>query len=199
MHHKTYINNLLYKFLLFIFINIMLNINIDNDNPSSINAFKSSLHTGYTHRNKNKKNKISNTIDTNIGNKETLTLLMKETMDITTSNSNKNEIVSISCDNEKSLLSLVNNTNNCIDIQSSTLSPTVSNADSSIVITGNNANIYWRSIPMSHLRYHPMFISLPLPEHVTQYSNNSSSSTSLQWLKLYRQDSWQWNALHTGR
>lgn len=57
--------------------------------------------------------------------------------------------------------------------------------------TGNNANIQWRAIHMSHLRTHPLFRSLPEP-----YEVNVTSSLDL---RLYRQDSWQWDALHAGR
>ena len=44
---------------------------------------------------------------------------------------------------------------------------------------------------MSHLRIHPLFRSLPEP-----YEVNVTSSLDL---RLYRQDSWQWDALHAGR
>ena len=58
--------------------------------------------------------------------------------------------------------------------------------------TGKEANVKWRAVPMAHLRKHPHFISLPHPNDVT-------IGGSFLNLGLYRQDSWQWDALHSGR
>ncbi len=60
-----------------------------------------------------------------------------------------------------------------------------------VKLTGSSANVHWRAIPWTHLRTHPLYHSLPLTE--TVYSLSPSDYC------LYRQDSWQWNALHQGR
>eukprot|EP01040_Poterioochromonas_malhamensis_P014732 gene14732-16352_t len=59
------------------------------------------------------------------------------------------------------------------------------------LMEGNNANTSWRAIPWSHLRLHPLFRPLPPSEEVEVLSARD--------LTLFRQDSWQWDALHEGR
>ena len=56
---------------------------------------------------------------------------------------------------------------------------------------GNYANIHWRAVKTSDLRMHPYFMQLPHPADVIV--------DSIRSLGLYRQGSWQWDALHTGR
>lgn len=58
--------------------------------------------------------------------------------------------------------------------------------------SGNLPDIFWRSIPMKHLRYHPNFEPLPLPETIRKLE-------SLEDIRLFRQESWQWDAVHEGR
>lgn len=58
-------------------------------------------------------------------------------------------------------------------------------------MSGDLPNIMWRSIPMDHVRIHPMFVPLPDASDVILQS--------LSELCLFRQDSWQWDALHQGR
>jgi hypothetical protein len=58
------------------------------------------------------------------------------------------------------------------------------------IIAGNEANVYWRSIPMQHLRLHPLFIALPEPGLV--YPRGFEDCNQ------FRQNSWQWDALHNG-
>lgn len=53
------------------------------------------------------------------------------------------------------------------------------------------ANIYWRAVDVEDLRTHPYFNSLPPPSEV--FVTNASE------FSLFRQDSWQWGALHSGR
>jgi hypothetical protein len=65
------------------------------------------------------------------------------------------------------------------------------NCENTSALVGKKANISWKSIPMEHLRYHPCYQSLGEP-HTVKIS-------SPQDLSLYRQDSWQWDALHKGR
>jgi hypothetical protein len=55
---------------------------------------------------------------------------------------------------------------------------------------GNTPDIEWQAISMDHLRSHPRFD--PLPTRV-------SSLTCLEDARYFRQDSWQWDALHAGR
>lgn len=45
---------------------------------------------------------------------------------------------------------------------------------------------------MDHLRLHPLFIKLPPPETI-------ESLDTLEDVRLFSQDSWQWDALHVGR
>ena len=55
---------------------------------------------------------------------------------------------------------------------------------------GNLPDIHWRAISMEHLRLHPQFDALP--EFVDTLNN-------LEDVRKFRQDSWQWEALHSGR
>ena len=55
---------------------------------------------------------------------------------------------------------------------------------------GNLPDIYWRTIPMEHLRQHPRFEGLPaIVPHVD----------TLEDARKFRQESWQWDVLHKGR
>jgi len=45
---------------------------------------------------------------------------------------------------------------------------------------------------MSHLRQHPLYDPLPHPKEITKLPN-------LEYVSQFRQDSWQWDALHSGR
>lgn len=45
---------------------------------------------------------------------------------------------------------------------------------------------------MEHLRHHPHFVALPPPETI-------ASLDTLEDVRMFRQDSWQWDALHEGR
>eukprot|EP00977_Amphora_coffeiformis_P005724 scaffold1211_cov169-Amphora_coffeaeformis.AAC.23 len=56
--------------------------------------------------------------------------------------------------------------------------------------TGNLPDPWYRAIPMEHLRQHPRFHGLQ--PTVTELS-------SLDDVSLFRQESWQWDALHAGR
>ena len=58
--------------------------------------------------------------------------------------------------------------------------------------SGNLPDIYWRSIPMEHLRHHPNFIALPEPNTIRQLH-------SMDDVRKFRQESWQWDTLHHGR
>mmetsp|Transcript_27534 Transcript_27534/g.39417 ORF Transcript_27534/g.39417 Transcript_27534/m.39417 type:complete len:449 (+) Transcript_27534:39-1385(+) len=58
-------------------------------------------------------------------------------------------------------------------------------------LTGTNANVFWRAVDADHLRQHPLFEALPEPHEV-------KVSTAKDFC-LFRQCSWQWDALHTGR
>jgi hypothetical protein len=58
-------------------------------------------------------------------------------------------------------------------------------------LSGSSANISWRSVPWKHLRMHPLYRSLPPARRVFVQSARDLSS--------FRQDSWQWDALHQGR
>ncbi len=58
--------------------------------------------------------------------------------------------------------------------------------------SGNLPDIYWRSIPMEHLRHHPNFIALPEPNTMRQLH-------SMDDVRKFRQESWQWDTLHHGR
>jgi hypothetical protein len=67
-----------------------------------------------------------------------------------------------------------------------------SSAFKSFSTTGNLPDIQWRHIPMEHLRHHPNFVPLPPPESITCLS-------SLEDVRRFRQESWQWDELHAGR
>jgi hypothetical protein len=58
--------------------------------------------------------------------------------------------------------------------------------------SGNLPDVEWGSIPMEHLREHPNFVPLPLPDDLTKLN-------SMEDVRNIRQDSWQWDALHNGR
>ena len=58
--------------------------------------------------------------------------------------------------------------------------------------TGNIPDVFWRNIPMDHIRQHPYFIPLPLPEKIHQLE-------SIEEVRNFRQESWQWDVLHDGR
>ena len=58
--------------------------------------------------------------------------------------------------------------------------------------SGNLPDIYWRSIPMEHLRHHPNFVPLPEPTTI-------QTLRTFDDVKLFRQESWQWDTLHHGR
>jgi hypothetical protein len=55
---------------------------------------------------------------------------------------------------------------------------------------GNLPDIHWRAISMDHLRMHPLFDALP--EYIDKLE-------SLEDVRYFRQDTWQWDALHAGR
>lgn len=55
--------------------------------------------------------------------------------------------------------------------------------------TGDMPDVYWRSIPMSHLRLHPNFVPLPLPSQISELPTK-------EHVRYFRQDSWQWDFLH---
>jgi hypothetical protein len=56
---------------------------------------------------------------------------------------------------------------------------------------GEVANPAWRAVSWEDLRAHPAFEPLPWPDDVAALTPTD--------LRLYRQDSWQWDALHAGR
>lgn len=58
--------------------------------------------------------------------------------------------------------------------------------------TGNVPDIFWRSIPLKHVRHHPSFIPLPPPASIRHLH-------SVEDVRNFRQESWQWDALHDGR
>lgn len=62
----------------------------------------------------------------------------------------------------------------------------------SIPRTGNLPDVHWRAITMSHLRSHPNFQPLPPPSMITTLPTK-------EHVRYFRQDSWQWDYLHTGR
>ena len=59
-------------------------------------------------------------------------------------------------------------------------------------MTGSIPDVHWRAVPLEHLRHHPSFEALPHPDAVTDLSTPED-------VRLFRQDSWQWDALHAGR
>eukprot|EP01039_Chlorochromonas_danica_P008438 gene8438-9304_t len=64
---------------------------------------------------------------------------------------------------------------------------------------GSVPNVHWRAVPMEDLRLHPLYQPLPPTDHVTLSSSSSSSSSPEDIAGLFRQGSWQWEALHAGR
>lgn len=62
----------------------------------------------------------------------------------------------------------------------------------SFVNYGDIPDVYWRAIPMEHLRSHPLYIPLPHPDTIRRIH-------SLEEVRTFRQDSWQWDELHRGR
>ena len=59
-------------------------------------------------------------------------------------------------------------------------------------MTGNIPDVYWRAVPLEHLRRHRDLKLCP-----TQIQ--SKSSNLWRMFVLFRQESWQWDALHSGR
>lgn len=57
---------------------------------------------------------------------------------------------------------------------------------------GNLPDILWRSIPLEHVRKHPLFVPLPEPETIHHLE-------SMEDVRNFRQESWQWDVLHQGR
>lgn len=57
--------------------------------------------------------------------------------------------------------------------------------------SGFRANVAWRAVDMDDLRMHPLFQALEEPHSVQVRSAHDFSR--------FRQDSWQWDALHRGR
>eukprot|EP00980_Cylindrotheca_fusiformis_P014687 scaffold4001_cov94-Cylindrotheca_fusiformis.AAC.5 len=57
---------------------------------------------------------------------------------------------------------------------------------------GNIPDVEWRAVPMDHLRLHPNFVPLPLPETIERLER-------LEDIRNFRQESWQWDAVHDGR
>lgn len=54
------------------------------------------------------------------------------------------------------------------------------------------ANVYWRSISETDLRSHPLYNALPETASITAVNSPAD-------FRIFRQGSWQWNALHSGR
>eukprot|EP01035_Chromulina_nebulosa_P038755 gene38755-52344_t len=59
---------------------------------------------------------------------------------------------------------------------------------------GKYANINWKAIPMDDLRLHPYYRPLPEP-----MKTPIDSLKGFEDCTVFRQSSWQWDALHTGR
>lgn len=57
---------------------------------------------------------------------------------------------------------------------------------------GNIPDVHWRAIPIEHLRSHPLYTPLPHPDTI-------KTLNSLEEVRMFRQDSWQWDELHRGR
>jgi hypothetical protein len=64
-------------------------------------------------------------------------------------------------------------------------------------LVGNLPNVEWRAIPMDDLRKHPLYESLP--NHPFDITTDIAKVNGLDHAHLFRQDTWQWNALHRGR
>jgi len=60
------------------------------------------------------------------------------------------------------------------------------------LITGDYPDVYWRAIDMEDLRCHPCFDPLPHPSTIGMIHDAKD-------LSLFRQSSWQWDALHQAR
>jgi hypothetical protein len=58
--------------------------------------------------------------------------------------------------------------------------------------TGNFPDVLWRHIPLEHVRKHPLFVPLPDPETIHHLE-------SMEDVRNFRQESWQWDVLHEGR
>jgi hypothetical protein len=56
---------------------------------------------------------------------------------------------------------------------------------------GTVANVHWRAISQEHLRSHPLYRALPLPQELV--------ISSMSTYSLYRQGTWVWDILHNGR
>lgn len=85
-----------------------------------------------------------------------------------------------------------NNTKDNRSVTSSIPSSTSSSNPTKFRYKGNLPDIHWRAIPMSHLRSHPNYQPLPHPTSIHQLN-------SLEDVRNFRQDSWQWDMLHSGR
>lgn len=59
---------------------------------------------------------------------------------------------------------------------------------------GKFANINWKAIPMNDLRLHPYYRPLPEP-----METSIGSPKGFEDCGIFRQNSWQWDALHVGR
>jgi hypothetical protein len=57
---------------------------------------------------------------------------------------------------------------------------------------GNLPDIHWRAVTLENLRQHPLFEPLPLPQSIENLE-------CLEDVRNFRQESWQWDALHNGR
>ena len=70
---------------------------------------------------------------------------------------------------------------------------------------GFGPNVEWKAISMDDLRSHPLFHELPsaldleLPLNLGNSWTERSTADAREVLQLFRQDSWQWDALHAGR
>jgi len=58
--------------------------------------------------------------------------------------------------------------------------------------SGNLPDVLWRSIPLEHIRRHPLFVPLPDPESIDHLDSKED-------VRNFRQESWQWDVLHEGR
>lgn len=57
---------------------------------------------------------------------------------------------------------------------------------------GNLPDVLWRHIPLEHVRKHPLFDPLPSPDSIHHLE-------SMEDVRYFRQESWQWDVLHEGR
>lgn len=112
--------------------------------------------------------------------------IVNSTTQITTTNVSRDTSI-------KPLIQSDNQTKAEISIESSTLklqpkvSPPLFDGPSS----GFKANVAWRAVEMNDLRLHPLFKELEVTENI--------QVQSAQDFSRFRQDSWQWDALHQGR